>query len=152
MDEIVTRRVTAADAETVGRFVDSLLVELRGEPSDASRRINSARALLADSSNYLGFLAEKSAGPLGLMMIIEFAAVYTLGIAGTITELYVLPAYRSNGVAERLLGAAIAHGKMRGWNRLEVGAPRQPAWQRSLKFYKRNGFTEIGPRLGLKLG
>ncbi|MFQ3452993.1 GNAT family N-acetyltransferase [Bradyrhizobium sp. UFLA01-814] len=152
MAEIITRRVAAADAEVVGRFVDALLVELSGNPSDASRRVDSARAILADKGNYLGFLAEENAGPLGLMMITEFTAVYTLGVAATITELYVLPAHRSRGVAERLLGAAIDHGRLRGWNRLEVGAPSQPAWQRSLQFYKRNGFTEIGPRLRLKLG
>ncbi|WP_168193436.1 hypothetical protein [Bradyrhizobium sp. NAS96.2] len=43
MAEIITRRVSAADAEAVGRFVDALLVELSGNPSDASRRVDRAQ-------------------------------------------------------------------------------------------------------------
>jgi hypothetical protein len=34
---------------------------------------------------------------------------------------------------------------------LEVGAPDVPRWQRTVDFYKRNGFKEVGPRLYLPL-
>ncbi|UPJ47878.1 GNAT family N-acetyltransferase [Bradyrhizobium sp. 200] len=85
------------------------------------------------------------------MMLCEFSAIYTLGLAATITELYVVPEYRSRRVAEQLLHAAMAQGRERGWGRLEVGAPRQPQWARSLQFYERSGFQEIGPHLGIKL-
>ncbi len=30
---------------------------------------------------------------------------------------------------------------------LEVGAPSVPKWQRTVDFYLRNGFEEVGPRL-----
>jgi hypothetical protein len=35
---------------------------------------------------------------------------------------------------------------------LEVGAPDAPRWQKSIDFYIRCGFEEIGPRLFLPLG
>ena len=34
---------------------------------------------------------------------------------------------------------------------IEVGAPDLPRWQRTVDFYKRYGFTEIGPRLAFDL-
>jgi GNAT superfamily N-acetyltransferase len=77
----------------------------------------------------------------------ECAAIYAGGKFGEISELYVRPEYRSNGVAARLLEAAGKHAEECGWKRLEVGAPTQPAWERTLKFYLREGFEEVGPRL-----
>jgi hypothetical protein len=50
-----------------------------------------------------------------------------------------------------LIGAGAKLGRERGWGRLEVGAPRQPAWERSLNFYLGAGFAEVGPRLRLPL-
>ena len=50
-----------------------------------------------------------------------------------------------------MLAAAAALARERGWPRLEVGAPDVPKWQRSLDFYLRCGFEEVGPRLRLLL-
>jgi GNAT superfamily N-acetyltransferase len=150
-DLIQIRQVTRADAETVGKFVGLLLTELSGTAVDSEKRREVARQVLQDDGPYRGFLAFRSDEPVGVMMLSEFSAIYTLGLAATITELYVVPEYRSRQVAEQLLRAAVAHGRERGWGRLEVGAPRQPQWARSLQFYERNGFREIGPRLGLML-
>jgi GNAT superfamily N-acetyltransferase len=63
----------------------------------------------------------------------------------------VIPEKRSAGVAKLLVDATTALGRERSWSRVEVGAPPQPAWERSLKFYLRNGFIEVGPRLQLLL-
>ena len=32
-------------------------------------------------------------------------------------------------------------------NRVEVGAPDVPRWQRTVNFYLKEGFVEVGPRL-----
>jgi hypothetical protein len=47
----------------------------------------------------------------------------------------VIPEKRSAGVAKLLVDATTALGRERSWSRVEVGAPPQPAWERSLKFY-----------------
>lgn len=50
-------------------------------------------------------------------------------------------------VAQQLLAAAQVFGRQRGWKHLELGAPALPKWERTVAFYRSNGFFEIGPRL-----
>lgn len=148
---IAIRRAIADDTPTVARLVDALLVELSGTPSKYDQRLETAERLLAAESDVHGLLAFETAAPIAVMMLCESAAIYAGGIFGVITELYVVPDKRSTGVAKMLVDAAAALGRERAWGRLEVGAPRQPAWERSLNFYRRCGFAEIGPRLQLPL-
>lgn len=84
-------------------------------------------------------------------MLTESAALFARGTYGIINELYVVPDRRSSGIAQLLIDAAAEMGKQKGWSQLEVGAPRQPMWNRTLAFYLRSGFMEIGPRLALPL-
>jgi hypothetical protein len=50
-------------------------------------------------------------------------------------------------VAPPLIEAAREFGKTRGWTHVEVTAPPLPKWRRTVDFYLREGFTEIGVRL-----
>ena len=50
-------------------------------------------------------------------------------------------------VGAGLLSAALTFARARGWRRLEVGAPAVPRFQRTVNFYVRTGFVEVGPRL-----
>jgi GNAT superfamily N-acetyltransferase len=145
------RRATVRDAASVGRFVDALLMELSGSPSRCDERVETANRLLALGDRIFGFLPFEEKEPIGVMMISESAAIYADGMFGVITELYVVPERRSARVAKLLIDAAASLGHARSWRRIEVGAPRQPAWERSLKFYLRTGFIEVGPRLKLPL-
>jgi hypothetical protein len=54
-------------------------------------------------------------------------------------------------LAAALVREAARFGKERGWKRLDVGAPGQPRWSRTLAFYLSAGFVEVGPRLRLDL-
>lgn len=148
---MIIRRAGAADAGTVCRFVDALLVELSGAASRHDERLRTATELLAANDRVFGFLAIAEDAPVGVLMLAESAAIYAGGAFGVITELYVVPEQRSTGVASRLVAAAAAFGRARSWRQLEVGAPRQPAWERSVRFYQREGFTEVGPRLKFPL-
>lgn len=141
------RKTTAADAGIVARYVHALLSELSpGTPFSQSSLEDTARSLLADGA-VIALFAVSNGTPVGLITLNECAAIYAGGRFGEISELYVEPDYRSKGVAPALLAAAAAIGNERGWKRLEVGAPNQPAWARTLAFYLREGFLEVGPRL-----
>ena len=70
---------------------------------------------------------------------------------GEITELYIKPEFRSKRIGEELISQAKRFARERGWNALEVGAPDLPRSQRTVNFYLRNGFSEIGPRLELNV-
>jgi GNAT superfamily N-acetyltransferase len=144
-------RVDVGDAPVVARLVDALLVELSGSSSRYEQRLATAHKLLAEEDRIIGFLVVEEQHALGVIMISENASISGGGAFGVITELYVIPEKRSAGVAKLLVDATTALGRERSWSRVQVGASYQPAWERSLKFYLRNGFVEVGPRLQLLL-
>ncbi|MEX0301921.1 MAG: GNAT family N-acetyltransferase [Leisingera sp.] len=144
---ITVQKLSPGDDALTARFVAALLEELPGgEPCSPAELEPVARELLA-SGSVTGLAAFCLDRPVGLLMVNECAAIYAGGRFGEITELYVEPEWRSKGVAAALVSAAAEHGRGLGWKRLEVGAPDQPAWSRTLDFYQRCGFGEVGPRL-----
>ncbi|MFS4582837.1 GNAT family N-acetyltransferase [Phaeobacter sp. C3_T13_0] len=142
------KAITSRDAGLVAQMVAALISELSDGAEVASGPLEMVASDLLTSAHVTGFLACNADGDsLGMILLNQCAAIYAGGIFGEITELYVEPEHRSLGVAARLVEAAEDLGRSRGWKRLEVGAPAQPAWQRTLAFYQRNGFQETGPRL-----
>ena len=81
----------------------------------------------------------------GIVTLSESISLYAGGHIGVINELYVAPEYRSEGVGKILLDAAKNLGEERGWVRLEVTTPGDE-YERTLRFYEREGFISIGPR------
>jgi GNAT superfamily N-acetyltransferase len=150
---IVVRRVGAREFERVGRLIYELLAELYPELGyERDGCIDSARTLLAGGDAVWSFLATtRDDRDLGVVTLNECAAIYAGGRFGEISELYVVPDGRSKNVGARLTEAAAAFGRERGWPFIEVGAPSVPAWQRTVDFYLKHGFEEIGPRLQLTL-
>ena len=146
MPNPIVRHATPQDAAAVARQVHALLDELSGgmaPPADAV--LDTTRSVLA-SGRVTALLAEQQGQTLGLLTLNECMAIYAGGRFGEISELYVTPDHRSQGVAARLLDAALDEAGQRGWSRLEVGAPSQPDWHRTLAFYRAHGFEEVGPR------
>ena len=133
------------------RLVHQLLDELSaGRGPDLSELEATASELLVSGAVF-GMIALDGENPVGVVMWNECASIYAGGRFGEVTELYVIPGYRSRGLASRLMEETKKAARLRGWTRLEVGAPDQPTWRRTLSFYLREGFAEVGPRLKLKL-
>jgi GNAT superfamily N-acetyltransferase len=86
----------------------------------------------------------------GVLTLVESLALYAGGRIGVINELYVVPPYRSEGVGKILLEAAKNLADERGWQRLEVTTPGKQ-YEKTLKFYEREGFLPIGPRYKFEL-
>lgn len=139
------------DAGLVAELVHALICELTPGRADAELLAGyrkTAAAYIGKNEGYWAFLADAGDdGAVGVITLNECTAIYAGGHFGKIAELYIAPAYRSQGVGALLLDRAIAFAKARGWPRLEVGAPDQPRWSRTVDFYRRNGFVEVGPRL-----
>lgn len=128
-------------------FVHALLDELSGGQAPAIDFIRTTTETVLADAGVVAVIACADDEPVGLMVLNECTAIYAGGRFGEISELYVRPDMRSRGIAPHLLAAALAAGQARGWRRLEVGAPEQPKWKRTLNFYLCNGFEEVGPRL-----
>ncbi|MFM0283150.1 GNAT family N-acetyltransferase [Paraburkholderia sediminicola] len=145
------RRVTCDDAPAVAALVGALYAELNEGNAVPDYRLESVEQVLRDSERSFAFAAVNDGVPIGILMLAEAVAVFAGGTFGQITELYVAPGYRSRGVASLLVRRAAEFGRERGWKRMDVGAPHQPRWSRSLRFYASEGFIEVGPRLRLEL-
>ncbi|WP_299356289.1 GNAT family N-acetyltransferase [uncultured Shimia sp.] len=143
---VTTRKATVRDAPDVARLVQGLLEELGGTAVDPEPLLTTTRTLMTEQV-VIALIAEAGDQPIGVLMLNECAAIYAGGRFGQITELYVTPDNRSGGVAVALLAEARRVAQQSGWERFEVGAPDQPAWNRTLQFYLREGFEEVGPRL-----
>ena len=139
--------LTEDDAPVVAEFVYLLIDEFAPNAGPNRQTMTAIAQEVLPLDSVSGFLAKYDNAPVGVVLINECAAIYAGGKFGEISELYVRPEYRSKGIAACLLEVAGKHAEERGWKRLEVGAPAQPAWERTVKFYLREGFEEVGPRL-----
>ncbi|OAJ59365.1 hypothetical protein A6V36_27330 [Paraburkholderia ginsengiterrae] len=151
LETVTVRRVTTDDAPIVANLVKALFNELRDGAMVPQYRSESISDVLAETERSFGLLALDGSRAIGVLMLTEAVAIFAGGIFGQITELYVMPDFRSQGVAAMLVKSAAELGRARGWKRMDVGAPHQPRWSRSLNFYRSEGFVEVGPRLRLDL-
>lgn len=148
--ETIKRAGTADDA-AVASLTKALLEEIMAATGkrhfvfDAEAAARQFREFLGQGgyAAYLAWLGDKAAG---LVTLSETRALYAGGVFGIVTELYVAPGLRSQGLGTRLLGAARDHAAQSGWVRLEVTTPPLPEFRRSLDFYQAHGFEIAGGR------
>jgi GNAT superfamily N-acetyltransferase len=155
VNEIIVERACPDEYETVGVLVNRLLIELF--PNDDAYRepgkhISAAKYLLESGDNVWAWVAKTTIGDIvGILTLNECAAIYAGGKFGEISELYVDSSQRSSGVGAKLIDAAKQFAIQKGWPEIEVGAPPQPEWKRTVDFYLSRGFVYSGPRLYLTL-
>lgn len=100
-----------------------------------------------DREKYFVFVARDEGEKLvGFLALYESHALYAEGSFGTIPELYIRPEYRSKNVGKHLISQAIFFAVSRGWRRLEVTTPPLPQFEKTLDFYRREGFSIAGGR------
>jgi len=149
MSSIALRLAGADDAEVVATLIEALLREL-GEgaaPDPGGLRATTAAALGAEA--YAIFLAESGGEPVGVMTLEAGLAIYAEGPIGTLRELWVDPRFRSSGLGAQFIARAREHARGQGWRRIEVTAPEDPSWIRTVDFYRAVGFRDAGPKLAL---
>lgn len=140
-------------ANQVADHVIKLLAELDSQPIsnfDFEEYTQVAEELIK-SDKITAILAYKDDDHVGLLTLNPCYAVYNKGEFGEICELYVEPECRSDNVGKLLVDEALKVAQERGWGTVEVGAPSYEEWGRTISFYKKNGFKEIGPRLYIEL-
>ncbi|RPJ46921.1 MAG: N-acetyltransferase [Betaproteobacteria bacterium] len=150
--DIVIRHALPSDAAVIAAGVKELTDEIMartGAPHfvvDAVQIENDCRNFLK-SERYAVYLAEGAGAQCaGFATLCESRALYAGGSFGIIQEFYVAPQFRSAGLGRRLLDVIAAHGGRLGWKRLEMCTPPLPEFDRTLEFYRRNGFEITGGR------
>lgn len=145
------RRATVEDAPQVAEMVGELLAEIMEAIGaqvfnfDLAATVGRLRDFIAQEK-YFVFAAWDEGKPVGFIALYESYALYAEGAFGTIPELYVRPACRSQQLGLQLLAHAKAFGRSRQWSRLEVTTPPLPQFDDTLAFYVREGFAVTGGR------
>ncbi len=131
-----------------------LLVELGDEASDIDN-INDAyliKQLFTNASKHFAYVArDESDCIVGMITVAEAFAVYAGGHYGVINEMYVIPECRSQKIGRQLLDEVKKLAMRKKWNRIDVTAPTEERWQRTVKFYETQGFVYAGPKLKYNL-
>jgi len=81
---------------------------------------------------------------IGFGSLCESHSLYAEGTFGILQEFYVLPEYRSHNVGQLLIDKIATYAKQKNWKRLELCTPPVPEFDRTVAFYKDNGFEITG--------
>jgi len=81
---------------------------------------------------------------IGFGALCESRSLYAEGLFGIIQEFYVLPEHRSHNVGKHLIEKIVEYAKSKNWKRLELCTPPVPEFQRTVDFYRNNGFEITG--------
>ena len=152
--EISVARAGPEQLPVVLELVQRLLVELSDDPAEFGgwSPVQVRPVLEAAGDRFAALLARTAAGEfVGVATLTDAVAAYARGRYGIISELYVVPSHRSEGIGRILLDAVKAYGRERGWRRVDVTAPPEARWERTVDFYRRNGFVFTGPKLRCQL-
>ena len=127
-------------------LIQELLVELSGknEKLDSERILNDFKSY---SDKFILLLLKADEMIVGAITIQEAFAIYAGGKYGVINELYIKPKFRSKGYGEILIKEVIKIAKRKNWKRIDVTAPPEDRWKRTIEFYINNGFQFTGPKL-----
>ena len=150
---IAIEQARPADAPIIAELAGELLYEIMAATGDrvfgvdCAATAQRARAWLADGTSLMWLARHGASGDcLGFVALYEGYALYAEGAFGTISELFVRPAYRSQGVGAALLKEVTGCAISRKWTRVEVTTPPLPQFERALAFYERHGFAISGGR------
>jgi GNAT superfamily N-acetyltransferase len=149
---VTIKRATSEDVDHLLSLSKKLFDEIGHQFPIADD--NQAKAFcryLLDNEDYVVFIAtDAKDSTCGMITLNEGLSVYAGGQFGIIREFYVIKQKRSAGIGKALLHKAVEFARSKGWQRLEVTPPHKEEWGRTYKFYMREGFVEIGPRLKLE--
>ncbi|MGA2109936.1 MAG: GNAT family N-acetyltransferase [Syntrophorhabdales bacterium] len=146
---VTIREALLGDSETISRLTRELFLELGHTPPIADLKQSAQFCKeIVEKDGYCVFLALCSEGSAkGIITLSEAISIYAGGRFAVIREFYVVPEMRSMGVGKALWQKAKEFSRSKGWKRIEVTPPSKEEHMRTYRFYTREGFRKIGPRL-----
>jgi GNAT superfamily N-acetyltransferase len=133
-------------------LVRALLTELGHEAEGAvhiDKFIQNKERLMSQPGHYI-LTAHYEGELVGVITLSECFALYAGGLYGCINEMYVKPEYRSKNIGKKLIAEAKYLAQKNKWTRLDVTAPIEERWMRTIGFYESHGFGFTGEKLKFK--
>ena len=150
----ISKAILKHESEIVLELMEQFITEMADKKSKMKtlRLGKILQDIIEHQDTFVSYLAKtKDNEPVGVVNMMESVSVYANGRYGIISEIYVKPKYRKDGIGRMLIEKAIEHGKKKDWNRIEITAPLGDHAIKSVIFYENMGFTHSGPRLKLIL-
>ena len=143
------RPASHGDASAVAVAVRELLLELDGTPPALPAMETAARALIDNPKDGVVLVAQSHDGLVGVLGASWQTAIHVPGRYALIQDLWVHPRWRGQSVGAGLLAALFELARAGGFQRVEVGLPRESFDQFAATeaFYVGNGFSPNGPRM-----
>lgn len=149
---MVIERAEISQVNLIIKLLKELYIEL-GEEEGAILFLNAE--LIKDvleskqTEIYLVFNHNKEA--IGIATLTECQSIYAGGKYGLIDEMYIEPGYRSKSIGSLIIENIKRIGNAKQWKRIDVTAPTEERWKRTIGFYEKCGFVFTGPKLKLIL-
>ncbi len=132
------------------QLLKELYIELGEEKESVKFLDNKLLKRITDSGITEIFLAKTlNFEVVGIMTITECQSIYAGGKYGHLDEMYIKPDFRSNKIGTAMLEVIKEIGKEKKWNRIDVTAPTEVRWKRTVTFYEKSGFIFTGPKMKL---
>ena len=123
------------------QLLKELYIELGEEKESVKFLDNKLLKRITDSGITEIFLAKTlNFEVVGIMTITECQSIYAGGKYGHLDEMYIKPDFRSNKIGTAMLEVIKEIGKEKKWNRIDVTAPTEVRWKRTVTFYEKSGF------------
>lgn len=149
--EINFRVATINDSKIIGSLVVDLTTEIceltktQHFDIDLNGTIQRCRELIQDG-HYSAIIGFDKNNPVAVVTMTETYALYAGGKIGLIQEFYVSPEFRASGVGSMLIEQVQDYGHEHYWSCIELCTPPLPEFERTLKFYQKNGLIPVGGR------
>jgi GNAT superfamily N-acetyltransferase len=144
-------KALASELDAAAGMLKELYIEL-GEESESVAYLTKNLLEELTASGTQIYLAKLDGGEItGFMTLTECQAIYAGGRYGLLDEMYIKPEYRSKDIGAELVKEAKNIGLLRKWSRIDVTAPTEERWVRTVKFYEKCGFVFTGPKMKLKI-
>ncbi len=132
--DLTVRRAEVGDAEVIGRLLHAFNTEYHDVTPGARALADRFRQLLVgDTAVLLG-----GTSPFGLVVLRFRPSIWSEALECYLAELYVVPAWRGQGIGRALMEAAIDHARARGADTMDLGTAETDVAARRL--YESLGF------------
>ncbi len=150
--EITIEKIKPDERDLAVQLLQELYLEL-GEEEESIEFVNPdfiARIISSGKTQiYLAKIYSQQVA--GIMTLTECQSIYAGGEYGLLDEMYVTPEFRSKNIGAELIVKIKQIAKERKWKRVDVTAPTEKRWQRTIDFYEKSGFVFTGPKFKFKL-
>jgi GNAT superfamily N-acetyltransferase len=132
------------------QLLNELYIEL-GEEEESVKYLDQEllQKITATGTTEIYLARTDNSMAVGIMTITECQSIYAGGYYGLIDEMYIKLEFRSKSIGKQFIEKAREIGAERKWNRIDVTAPTEERWKRTVAFYEKSGFVFTGPKMKL---